>query len=73
MTNIICLSIITVIGLFLIFAGVYFLTGFGKLFYHDVMKWHMPVWEKTSDGLNTCSKCKYCGKDIMQDSQGNWF
>lgn len=25
------------------------------------------------DGCSFTSKCKHCGKDIMQDSQGNWF
>ena len=55
-------------------AGLYFMFGFLKTFYHDILGWHTldnsPRW---SDGLSDHSKCKHCGKDIMQDSQGNWF
>lgn len=43
-------------------------------FYHDIMKWHRPDNKpQTFDGLSVHSKCKHCGEDIMQDSQGNWF
>ncbi len=24
-------------------------------------------------GVNLTSKCSKCGKDVIQDSQGNWF
>ena len=47
--------------------------GLFKRFYHDILKWHKPTDEKEFDGCNTHSHCKYCGKEIMQDSQGNWF
>ena len=47
--------------------------GWFKGFYHDVLGWHKPTDEKEFDGYNTHSHCKYCGKGIMQDSQGNWF
>ena len=29
--------------------------------------------ENTFDGCSKHNHCKYCGKEIMQDSQGNWF
>lgn len=52
----------------------YFKLGWLKLWFHDVLGWHMPddspQW---SDGCSTHAKCKFCNKDIMQDSQGNWF
>lgn len=55
-------------------AGLYFLFGFFKFFYHDFLWWHTPddspQW---SDGCSEHATCKYCGKDIMRDSQGNWF
>lgn len=55
-------------------AVLYFKFGWFKFWFHDVLKWHKPddspIW---SDGLSDHAKCKYCGKDIMQDSQGNWF
>ena len=59
----------------LIFAPFYFKFGFGKRFYHNVMGWHMPVEteENTFDGCSAHNHCKFCGKEIMQDSQGNWF
>lgn len=52
----------------------YFKFGFLKGYYHNLLGWHTPddspVWQ---DGLSDHCRCKYCGKDIMQDSQGNWF
>ena len=55
-------------------AGLYFKFGFLKFFYHDLLGWHTPddspQWY---DGLSDHAVCKHCGKDIMQDSQGNWF
>lgn len=42
---------------------------------HDILGWHEPdkSVKQTYDGCNYHSKCRFCGKDIMQDSQGNWF
>ena len=59
----------------LIFAPFYLKFGFGKRLFHDVFGWHIPTEteESTFDGLNTHNHCKHCGKEIMQDSQGNWF
>ena len=55
-------------------AGLYFKFGFLKFFYHDFLHWHTPddspQW---SDGCSDHAVCKHCGKNIMQDSQGNWF
>lgn len=60
--------------IFMIAGAIYLKAGLFKKFYHDVLGWHQPnnspQW---SDGCSTHSVCKYCGKDIMQDSQGNWF
>ena len=48
--------------------------GFLKFYYHNMLGWHKPD-ESTihSDGYSELAECKYCGKKIMQDSQGNWF
>ena len=70
-----------VLILFVIFAILFFTcpiiyikTGKFKHWYHDILKWHEPDESpKWSDGCSLHCKCKYCGKDIMQDSQGNWF
>ena len=47
--------------------------GLFKTFYHDVLKWHEPIGNWEFDGCNVHSVCKHCGKEIMRDSQGNWF
>jgi len=61
------------IVIFLCGAVLYLTTGLGKRLYHDVFEWHVPVDSQGWDGCSFTSTCKYCGKDIMQDSQGNWF
>ena len=35
--------------------------------------WHSPIDNIHGDSVNVHSVCKYCGKKIMQDSQGGWF
>ena len=59
--------------LFIISGVIYLATGMGRRFYHDLLKWHMPDGKETFDGCSMHSHCKYCGEEIMQDSQGNWF
>lgn len=44
-----------------------------RKFLCDVMGWHKPSPRCTSDGVNILSTCKYCGRQIALDSQGNWF
>lgn len=44
-----------------------------KWFYHDKLGWHIPNDKQSFNGCSCCSTCKLCGKEIMQDSQGNWF
>lgn len=68
-------SLSIIFGLsFIIFAPMilYFDFGWFKGFYHDVLGWHEPIDEWEFDGC-VHSVCKYCGKEIMRDSQGNWF
>lgn len=40
---------------------------------HDIMGWHYPDDSSSFDGCSVYSRCGYCKKEIMQDSQGNWF
>ena len=40
---------------------------FGKLF-HDKLGWCYPDETIIDDNI-----CKFCGKHIQQDSQGNWY
>ena len=42
-------------------------------FTHNVFHWHKPIDNIGCNGTSLTSKCKYCGKEILQDSQGNWF
>ena len=51
----------------------YFNFGWFKKFYHNFMHWHQPSERQFFDGCSFHTKCKWCGKEIMQDSQGNWF
>jgi len=65
--------IVIVIAVWWISAILYLATGMGKWFYHDILEWHQPNNKEGFDGCSYHSICKYCGKEIMQDSQGNWF
>lgn len=67
------LCIPCIIGL--IFAPFYFKFGFCKKFFHDVLGWHTPTEteKNTFIGCSMRNHCKFCGKEIMKDSQGNWF
>ena len=71
----IILFVIALYAISVILSPLYFKWGIFKRFYHDLLGWHQPD-ESTSgyfDGLSVHDTCKHCGKDIMQDSQGNWF
>lgn len=57
----------------LIIAPFYFKFGIGKWLLHDIMHWHLPDETNSFDGCSIHSYCKFCNKEIMQDSQGNWF
>jgi len=60
----------------LISYGLYRKFGFLKIVYHDLLGWHEPDESPNDYDFDGCSfhaTCKHCGKDIMQDSQGNWF
>lgn len=39
----------------------------------NILDWHKPQKQIGFDGASFCSTCRYCGKEILQDSQGNWF
>jgi len=74
------LKYLIVLGIFilvilLIFAPVilYFKLGWFKKFYHDLLGWHQPINDFKFNGSSLKSRCKYCGEEIMMDSQGNWF
>lgn len=51
----------------------YFKNGWFKKYFHGILGWHIPDEKPLFDGVNKHAICKYCHKDIMQDSQGNWF
>jgi len=39
----------------------------------DILGWHYKVKPIYWLGINLHGTCKLCGKDCIQDSQGNWF
>lgn len=61
--------------IFLITSIIYLKTGLFKVFFHDILEWHMPnnSTRQYYDGCNIHCTCIYCGSEIIQDSQGNWF
>ncbi len=71
---VVVLVLMAMVGTFFTFALLYFKKGMGKNFYHNVLHWHTPSdGPKTIDECRTGAVCKYCGKKIIMDSQGNWF
>ena len=73
------LIVFSIIGgallVFSLAAIAYYALGWFRGFFHDRLGWHMPDHRKgmTYDGINIYASCKHCRKEIMQDSQGNWF
>ena len=48
--------------------------GLFRWLYHGVLKWHQPdKTKKWEGGYFIRSTCKFCGKDITRDNQGNWW
>ena len=47
-------------------------TIFRKSLGHDVLGWH-DCDATGFDGASATGTCKYCGKECLMDSQGNWF
>ena len=71
---IVAVSILSgVLALFLVLAILYLARGWNRWLFHNLLGWHKPIKEKTFKGINIISRCKYCGKEMAQDSQGNWF
>lgn len=35
--------------------------------------WHLTPHNINIKGINYIGKCPRCNKEVMQDSQGNWF
>jgi hypothetical protein len=35
--------------------------------------WHQAPEKMVFDGCSWTGTCPRCGKDVMQDSQGNWY
>ena len=64
-----------IVGFLWIGGILYLWLGWFKFFFHNVMGWHKPKEDEEEgfDGCSFTSHCKYCGKEIMQDSQGNWY
>ena len=71
-----CKLVLGFIILFVIGCLLYKKFGWFKIIYHDTLDWHEPISKESrlyKDNVNDYSICKYCGKHIIKDSQGNWF
>ena len=73
MIKYIIVGIISLPVIAFIFAPFYFKFGFMKWLFHDIYGWHEPDGKYTYKGCTVHSHCKFCGEEIMQDGQGNWF
>ena len=69
------LRILLVIGSILFVMSAWCIRPFKALnwLFHDILGWHRPNGDYFFDGATVISHCRICGKEIMQDSQGNWF
>lgn len=63
------ISLVIVILLALIFIDQFS----SNKFFCNTMGWHKSPSEITNDGSSNNGKCPRCGKDVLQDSQGDWF
>jgi hypothetical protein len=39
----------------------------------DHMGWHLAPKRQRFDGCSFGGECSRCGREVLQDSQGNWF
>lgn len=42
-------------------------------YFCEKLGWHRNVTKTNFDGCSQHGKCGRCGKDVIKDSQGNWF
>ena len=40
---------------------------------HDVLAWLRPASGRGFDGCSPTAICRDCGRQMLADSQGNWF
>lgn len=59
-------------ALLIICQPLYHRFGYGKRIYHNLLGWHLPIKNKQDWKGTLYSKCKYCSRDIYQDSRGIW-
>lgn len=73
--EIILVILFSPLAFMLLLSPFYFILDWNKWLYHNLMGWHRPKDDATTtfDGCSIHCICKHCGKEIMQDSQGNWF
>ena len=71
------LEIIIIAIAIIVIGGIIYLISKGLIFnwfYHNILEWHLPDDKPQEfDGCSFHAHCKFCNKEIMQDSQGNWF
>ena len=68
--------LVFLVGLLVILGFIWYVHPFKVMtwFYHGILGWHKPDdGDEYYDGCSFHSRCRFCHKPIMQDSQGNWF
>ena len=75
MKNVVVATLLIAVVAFMASILCYVMCGWFAFFFHDVLGWHEPDEdsEQWFDGASYRARCRHCGEDIMQDSQGNWF
>lgn len=75
MKNVVVATLLIAVVAFMVSILCYVMFGWFAFFFHDVLGWHEPDEdsEQWFDGASYRARCRHCGADIMQDSQGNWF
>lgn len=68
------LVVVLIIVMYLIFMGIgLFNKRFNNKWFCEKMGWHLQPLSVGFDGCSLTGNCPRCGKEVLQDSQGNWF
>lgn len=58
---------------FLLFVGLAVCNRWLPIQACNIMGWHLAPKQQGFDGCSANGACPRCHKQVMQDSQGNWF
>lgn len=69
------ICVIVLVGIFLLVVTSLYdrFVGFESQWFCKKMGWHLAPKQQGFDGCSMNGCCPRCHKEVMQDSQGNWF